>query len=399
MKAGFTSVFIEGPKPHPDRQLDHWDSKVSGLGLRVSPGGRKTWVLMYRHLARKRRLTLGTYPPLSLADARNAARTQLAKVQMGHDPAAIKHEAHAADTFSALADRYILEHAVPKKKPRSVAEDRKILKRDLLPAWGSRKAGEIRRRDVIALVDAVAARGARIQANRTLALISTIFNFGVAKEVVEVNPAYRVPKPGLERQRDRVLNESEIHRLWDALDMERPIIAAIFKLALLTSQRFGEVCGMTWDEVDLESGWWTIKAERAKNNLAHRVPLGGVALSILRDLGTQRLGAVFVFPGRRNGQPLGNLQKPMKRLKTRTGIDFKFHDLRRTAASHMTGLGIPRLVVSKILNHVESGITAVYDRHGYDAEKRSALEKWEGHLLEIVNQVAENASGVLRNLY
>src|SRR5215472_8114781 len=142
---------------------------------------------------------------------------------------------------------------------------------------------------------------------------------------------------------------------------------------------------MTWPEVDLENGWWMLPGSRAKNGLAHRVPLENQALEILCNLKNPESDPVFVFRGGKRGQAIANLQKRMHAIRERTGIcDFKFHDLRRTAASHMTGLGIPRLVVSKILNHAEQGVTAVYDRHSYDAEKREALLKWDLQVAEII---------------
>jgi integrase len=253
-----------------------------------------------------------------------------------------------------------------------------------LPKWRNRKAHEIRRADVLALLDAIVDRGAPVMANRTRALISKIFNFGIKRGVVEVNPAAGVENPGHERQRDRVLSEDEIQILWAALEHEPPRVAAIFRLGLLTAQRRSEILGMRWSELDLDAGWWTIPAERSKNNLAHRVPLAPQAATLLREIKGASLDETLVFRGGRIGQPLANLQKPMRRIKRVSGIDFKFHDLRRTTASHMTGIGVPRLVVSKILNHVERGITAVYDRHSYDAEKRRALLKWETWLNELL---------------
>jgi integrase len=254
--------------------------------------------------------------------------------------------------------------------------------------------------DVIELTDAIEARGKGTMANRTLALVSTVFAFGVDKGVVEANPAYRVKKPGEERTRDRVLNEGEIRALWTALESEPLKWRAIFRLALLTAQRRSEITGMRWDEVDLDGGWWTIPAERAKNGLAHRVPLVGEAARIVRELARKPHDPVFVFRGGRVDRPIANLQKPARRLKVKSGdelrkaipsalpdgqpVDFRFHDLRRTAASLMTGSKIPRLVVSKILNHVERGITAVYDRHAYDSEKRGALTRWDVRLRQIL---------------
>jgi len=331
-----------------------------------------------------RRLTLGSYPTLSLADARQLAKGALREAQLGLDPAGSKQTARAAETFGELAVLYLERHA--KVTKRSWREDERILDHDLLPRWKSRKATEIKRGDMITLLDEIVERGAPVMANRTRALLSKVFNFGIRRGVVEANPAHGIDNPGQERRRDRVLSETEFRAVWTALDSLPKRTAAIFRLALLTAQRKGEIVGMQWSEIDFVSCVWTVPAERSKNGLPHRVPLTPSSIRILRELEAEsRRDPVLVFRGGRIGCPLSNLQKPLRRLKRISDVDFRIQDLRRTAASLMTGVGISRLVVSKILNHVERGITAVYDRHGYDGEKRAALLKWDRRLAEIVS--------------
>ena len=148
--------------------------------------------------------------------------------------------------------------------------------------------------------------------------------------------------------------------------------------------RGGEVRAMRWAYIDLETRWWTIPAEIAKNGLAHRVPLSPAAYDLLQQL-EAAASSPWVFPSpRRAQQPFQNVQKPAGQLMAMSGVVFVPHDLRRTAASHMTSMGIPRLVVAKILNHIEPGVTRVYDRHSYDAEKRQALEAWGRKVLALV---------------
>jgi integrase len=215
--------------------------------------------------------------------------------------------------------------------------------------------------------------------------------------MIESNPAYQVPRPAPERSRDRVLSDDEIRRLWLALDSEPVRIASVFKLAILTAARRSEVLGMTWAELDLDGGWWTLPAERSKNKLAHRVPLVAAALQMLRILHDGPHDIEFVFRGGRRGHPLANPQKWLARVRTRAELsDFRLHDLRRTVASNLTRLGVPRLTVSKLLNHVESSVTAVYDRHSYDAEKRAALARWERRLSDIVTGEASPKVVALR---
>jgi integrase len=382
MRAHLTAALVHSAKTPEHGQLDIWDSKLPGFGLRVSEGWVKSWTVLYRHQGRCRRLTLGRYPILSLADAHHLARTALRDAALGLDPAGVKRGARSAETFGNLADIFIERYA--KVMKRSWREDERKIRVELLPHWANRKAASITRKDVIALLDGIADRGSSIMANRVKALISKIFNFGIRRGIVELNPATGVENPGEEHSRDHVLSEDELRNLWLALDEEPFATAAIFRLALLTAQRRGEIVGLQWTELDLDAGWWLLPAERAKNGLAHRVPLCPEALATLRKLREAGEDPVFVFPGSKRGRPVAKLDNAVARLVRRVGADFRFHDLRRTVASHMTGIGISRLLVSKILNHVERGITAIYDRHSYDGEKRAALLKWERYLLEIV---------------
>jgi integrase len=353
---------------------------------------------MYRLGRKVRRLTLGRFPTLGLAEARDAARDALREAAKGEDPSRRKIADRRAETFADLSREYIERHA---SKKRSGREDIRLLngsphkKRTgkkphvpLVTRWGDRRIKDIKRRDVRDLLEEVAAR-APIMANRTLALVRKMFNFAIERDWLEANPCHMVKQPGEERQRDRVLSEDELRRVWHALDDESPLMATLFRLRLLTAQRGGEVHGASWAELDLEAGWWTIPSTLAKNGLAHRVPLGPQAVRLLRAWRQMSDDSPWVFPSsRKKGPHVAHAQKAIERVVRASGVPFRGHDLRRTAASLMVGGGVPRLVVSKILNHVETGVTAVYDRHGYDLEKRAALEFWDRRLAAIV----ENSS-------
>jgi integrase len=367
----------------------YWDRKVSSFGLRVTETGHKTWVVLYRMSGKLTWQTLGTYPPLSLADAREMAKDALADVQKGINPAAEKQTARDADTFDALADRYLTEWARRMKKPSSMREDERNIGKELRPVWGVRKANEIQRRDVIALVDGIAARGAEIHANRILALVSKIFNFAISKEIVETNPTHLVTKPGKECRRDRVLNPAEIRAAWESIEAESATTAALFKLLLLTGQRPGEVRGMPWSEVDLESRLWTIPAVRTKNKLVQRLPLVGQVLEILSGLSSTR-DSEYVFPGRFKDAPLAGHQKQLERIINHSKVEFQARDLRRTFATSLASLGVSRMTIKKILNHSDGGdVTAIYERHGYDHEMREAMSLWDRRLRAIVSGVAD----------
>jgi integrase len=363
-------------------QIDYWDADHPGFGLRVSAGGRKAWVAMYRRGNVKRRLTIGTYPALSLAEAREKAAVAHHAVQYsGADPAAAKKAERAAETFAELAHDYIERHA--KRHKRSWRKDLLILEKDALSRFGNHKAKDISRRDIITMLDEIVSRGAPIQANRTLEIVRKLFNWAVARDILDANPCYRVPKPSSENRSDRVLSEEEIRVVWEALAAEVPLTAATFKMRLLTAQRGAEVLAMRWDQIS--SGWWTIPAEIAKNGLAHRVPLSAPTLSLLEEVRPLGMGSEWVFPGADGEGHRVAIHKAHNRIRLLAGVSFVPHDLRRTAASHMTSMGISRLVVSKVLNHVEAGITAVYDRHSYDAEKRAALDAWGRRVEEMLS--------------
>jgi integrase len=378
-----TARWVDAVKPGTIAQTDYFDSRTKGFGLRVSRAGRKTWFCMYRAGGRLRRYTLGTYPNVSLADARAKAKASLHTAAQGGDPAADKKTDRLAETVSELAASYLDKYAKPRK--RSWRDDERLIRKELLPLWGTRKAKDIKRRDVIALLDRIAARGAPIQANRVLALIRKMYNWAISRDLIEVNPCLQVKAPAREQQRQRVLDETELRALWQAFDALEPLIGSLFKLRLLTAQRGGEIASMRWQDMDLANGWWTIPPHIAKNGLAHRVPLSAPAAAILKSLHAITGGSEWVFPSpKRRNQYLKNTQKAVAWIRTTTGIDFVPHDLRRTAASYMTAMGISRLTVGKILNHVESGVTSVYDRHSYDDEKRQALDAWRRRLSEIV---------------
>jgi integrase len=379
-----TAKFVDGVKPTAKR-AEYFDANVRGLALRVTPAGAKSWTLFYRHRGRLRRLTLGDLDALTLAQARERARDELYKASKGEDVAQTKQDARKADTVADLAKLYIEKWAKPKKK--SWKQDDNLIRKKVLPAWKHRAIADIKRADVRNLVDNVA-ETAPVVANRVVSLLSKMFAFALDSELLTASPAVRITKPGKEKQRDRVLTESELRTLWAELEALDTPMAAFYRLRLLTAQRAVEVSGMRWQDVDLESGWWTIPAEMAKNGLAHRVPLNASAGYLLAALyAVAHKDAVYVLGAhsRRAGEGARGRRQQSEAAATFTIENFRGHDLRRTAASLMTGGGIARLTVGKILNHSEKGITKVYDRHSYDAEKLAALTWWDLKLRSIID--------------
>jgi integrase len=365
------------------------DTLVTGLALRIAPattGGTKSWSLRYRVGRRMRRYTMSKV--VTLADARAMAKELLVQVSKGIDPADVKQERREAETVGEFALIYVAQHARLKKKSWQADETR--LTRDVLPHWKHRLMKDITRRDVRELLTGIVERGAPIAANRTRALLHKCFNVALKLDVVETNPVSGTDRPAEEHQRDRVLTHDEVRRFWAACDALPLEMGAAFKLRLITAQRGGEVFSLRWQDVDLDTGWWTIPASRSKNGLAHRVPLPSVALDVLKAIRAKAdahlkaqkrpTPSIFVLAGARG-------KRQQAEAAATFGIaDFHGHDLRRTAASLMSGSGVPRLVISKILNHAEQGVTAVYDRHSYDLEKRATLDAWARTLAGIIEK-------------
>lgn len=382
MVVKFTARGVESVKPVAGRRQDYFDADCAGLVLRVTPAGAKTWSVLYRHRGRLRRLTLGRADAIGLGEARDRAREAIRAAAAGADPAGDKKAARQVTTIDDLVTDYLEKHA--KRKKRSWREDDRMLRAYVLPYWKARAAVDLARRDVRELVEAIAAR-APVQANRVLSCVRKMFNFALDREIVTSNPAARLGRPGRETARSRVLTADELRTLWREFEGLPAPLALFYKLRLLTAQRGGEVASMRWEDLDLEAGWWTIPGDLAKNGLAHRVPLSPTALQLLvarhADAGETAKGVVLV--GAR-----GRRQRS-EAAATFTVDDFRGHDLRRTAASLMSGGGVARVTIGKILNHVERGVTAVYDRHGYDAEKRGALDWWDVKLQGILEGAAK----------
>jgi integrase len=218
----------------------------------------------------------------------------------------------------------------------------------------------------------------------------------VANDIVPFNPVAGLPKPAKEKSRERVLSEDEIRRLWTACETQSPRVSAWFRLRLATAQRGGELLQMRWKDIDEASHFWTIPGESVKNENGHRVFLNDKARELIASV-PRREGATWVFPldvmgdykhvGRRLAQ--GTRANIIAKAKTKPGerdrADIRGHDLRRTAASFMASGGVPRFVISRILNHSdEKDITGVYDRYSYDAEKRAAMDFWNRQLTAIL---------------
>lgn len=374
-KRTLTDRFVRTVQPGPVRSLV-WDKAQGGLALSIEPSGHRAWKAVYRHGGRVRWYTLGAYPRLGLKEAREACRSIMARVALGEDPQGDKIASREGESFNELTDRFI---KALKQTNKSWSQTDYLIRRHLRPAWGGRKARDVGHDEIRRVFNKIADTRP-VLANQTLAAASSLFSWAVEDRAVGVNPCLQI-KRRKTAERDRVLTEDELRRLWPALDELGLLGGSLLKVMLLTAQRIGEVRGMAWSEID--GRWWTIPKERTKNKKSHRVYLSDMAKTILDELDDGNTEG-FVFPSPKKPDkpitpPRSALVMAFAKVK-----DFRPHDLRRTAASYMTALGIPRLTVSKVLNHSEAGLTRIYDRHSYDPEKARAMETWAARLDEIV---------------
>ena len=365
-------------------QEDFYDPSVAGFVLRVTRTGRKTFYFRYRNSYGKySRVRIGTYPELSLADAREKARSLQVEVDTGEDPAEDLQRIREAPTVAVLATEYVERYA--KRRKRSWKEDERLLAKHVVPLVGDVRAPELRRRQVITLVEKLVAGGTPVQANRVLRVMSKMFNWGIEVDLIESNPCHNIRPPGLERRRDRVLTEAEIQLLWRSLEDENPVVAAAMRLLLLTGQRSGEVIRMRWS--DIEEDVWTIPSEWSKSGGVHVVPLSSVALQQVRRFEGE--DPVWVLPTPRGEGRLhdNSLSHSAGRIRRKLQLPhWTPHDLRRTVATELGRLGYNGFLIGRLLGHADRSITAVYNRWDYLPEKREMLERWGQRLMEIVGE-------------
>jgi len=363
----------------PERSAVDWfDQATPGLSLQVTPGGARTWYLFYRAANTARRVKLGTWPALGLKDARDLARSTRVRIETtGADPAHERAAARTVFTFADLAALYMSHHA----KPRKIAwqSDQYKIDRFLGPAWGSRAVTSITRTEIHALLDKIAIK-TPVHANRTQSLISKLFNFAIDREHATVNPCHRMPKRGKETARVTVLDDDALRALWIALDALPGAGSDAVRLRLLTGQRGGEVFAMRWADLEQSATGVVWNMPTTKNGRPHRVPLSKAAAAVVTarwHAGPEDPDRVFRF--------LNNKARGIRNMAAIPQGAYRWHDLRRTFASRLAGLGVAEEVISRLLNHAKRGITAsVYNQYAYDGEKLAALERWAAELSRIV---------------
>jgi integrase len=377
----------------------YWDAGCPGFGVKVTPKGRKVFVVLYRTGgagSSLRKYTIGVFGPVTLHQARVAAQRIFAAKLEGRDPAAEKRASKrriVADRVDELLEAFIAQHV---SQNRSAAEISRLLRREVGKAWAHKSIHEISKRDIVELISAIEQRGAPVAANKALKTIKTFLRWCVGRAVLDQSPADGVPLPAKEVARDRVLTDPELAKVILASRTIGGPYGGIIELLALTGQRREEVAGSTWDEFDLDQRIWTLPKVRTKNAKQHTVHLSAQAIAVLKRMKKQGPFAFSVH----GTAPFQGFSLAKRVLDDMSGVkNWRLHDLRRTCVSGMARLGIPPHVADKILNHQSgtiSGVAAVYQRHDFLNERNGALERWGAYVAKIMAEVSTNSRNAIR---
>ena len=394
-----TTRFVDAAKPRHNSagdavRAEYPDAACPGLHLVVQPTGTRSWAFRFRRRTDRKnvKLTLGKAGDggLSLAAARHAAAAHRHRLEQGAVlvtpvTAVTPQSVRTGDKVETAVASFLELHVRRKNRISTARVTENIFNRIIVPAWRNRTIDSIRRRDIIDLVEDVAASGRGYHANRTCAVLSKFFAWLVARDALTFSPVTGVERPHKEKTRSRVLTDDELRVLWLACGHEGASGEAI-RLMTLTGARRGEVGGMSRREVDQDHQLWNLPAERTKNGRPHTIPLSTQAWTLI-EARPRFAGCDFVFTidGKR---VVNNWDEVKHRISAKAGItasSWRLHDLRRTAASGMQKLGISVPIIEKALNHKSGtfrGIVSVYQQHDYADEIYVALQKWADYVVE-----------------
>jgi integrase len=400
---------------------------VAGLRLRVTSGGAKTWVLLARFPGGKRngkhnptRRAIGSWPAVTLAEARETASSWNILITKGIDPKTqseveqAEREKKALDqarlrdnTFASMAEEFIRRDAAKKRTAKSIA---RLVRRDLIKRWGDRPVSEIGKGDVIRMVEQVAEQNGTYAAHQCFVYTRRIYNWALKREDpkkpvlgITSNPCTFVDVndlAGRRKARQRVLTDREIALIWEATEGEPLAVypdGQFIRLLLILGVRRGEMAAATWGEFDLTQATWALAESRTKNEEARVLPLPKIAVEILATL--PRFSEDHLFSTTRGEKAIANFGKVKDRLDRKIAklnggaaiAPWRLHDLRRSMRTNLSAIAsISPLVAELMIGHRQQGILAVYDQHRYAKEQREGFEAWASRLRSIVEPAPAN---------
>lgn len=393
-----TATAVEKFTPPPTSRRDVYDAEVPGLVLRISSSGVKSWSFTYRTEGQPRRLTLGAHPGVSLKLARERAREARAAIQRGEDPVEDKkaEEHNRQINGFATCTRDFIEHYA-KRRQKTWDETERLMEKLAIPAFGNTPVKEIRRRDVVQLLDKVAVKTPH-QANRLRAYLSRMFKWLIEREVLEISPVIGVTPCIKPYARSRILSDLELVALWQATGKLGGAFGAAVRFLISTGVRRDEASLLRWDELD--GNWAAMPASRMKGGRDFKAALSTTAKAIVNGMPHfDKCPYVFTTNGRSPisgwSKSKDKLDKLMEEVLGEPVQDWRIHDLRRTLASGLAMLGYRTEVIKRVLGHAAntSDVTAVhYNWHNYDAEAMAAVQAWANHLTKLTSPKQSDTS-------
>jgi integrase len=388
LRMHLTDISIRALKAPESGQRDYWDDSIKGFGVRVSQGGRKTFILL---LNRNRR-AIGKFPQLSLAQARAEAKKLLAQIELGRTFTSI--------TFAEALEHYLEQHVRKNNKASSAYEAERVLRRHY--DFGSRILDSIRAPEIMRIIDALPP----IAANHAFTHARAFFRWCVRRRYLDRHPLEGLPLPNKPASRDRVLTDDELRVIWHAAQQFPFPFGHIVSLLILTGQRVGETSALRWDYIDLDQRLITLPGPVVKNNTTHTFPIGDAAAGLIASL--PRTGE-FLFPSRADGKGFDGHNKAKSRFEKSCNAAWQrlngdaggamqhwtLHDLRRTFSTIHARIGTPPHVTEALLNHkigTRSPIQRIYDRHTYIPEMRTAIGNYEKYLTTLLKNPSEPTS-------
>ena len=403
MRKTLSTRSLQSLRPDPARKAI-FDTKVKGLHVVPSttmPGQGAFWMKYVANNGKQRKARVGSFPAMSLADARAQAHAFHSAVASGEDPTDNKstRDTHGATT---AIDTYLTTYSAANHRERTREEVRRLLG-DAKDAWAGRRLDEVAPGDVVALLDACAKRRSPTQSNRLYSYLSGFFNWAADRNMIENVPIRRGMKAiKREATRDRWLRDDELRAVWNAAEDFGYPFGPLVQVLVLTGQRLRQVAGMRWEEfegLDSETPIWRVPSDRMKGKREQEVPLARCAAGLLLGIKELGLSMEFVFSTQdMDGDtvPMNWFSKPKARLDRLSGVsDWRLHDLRRTVATNLEQMGVERITISSILAHHIPGVTEIYTRSDRLNRKRVALESWSRRVSDIVNHDATQPSNIV----
>jgi len=374
-------------------RIEFFDSVVSGLGLRVTSTGYRSFFYRYRFNGKIKRFTIGKYEPpaLTVSKARNEAKELRVRVNKGEDPQGEKQREKHTEKPKTIGELATLfrEQYISKELKKSTQRTYKNRLLKIERKFGKHSVDELTRAEIKRFLKGIAEKHP-YNANRIQAIFSKMYSFAIKEEYTQNHPLKKLEKFGEEKQRDVNYSSKEIRALWDAFTEEREPMQSVIKMLLICGQRLGETSRMKWGDIDRENALWIIPKEETKGKKTHVVTLSDMAIEILEKLHPLTGNSDFVFrsPNKENA-PLSHFGGVAKRIRDRTKFTgFKLHDLRHTVITGMISIGVDFVHVGKTVAHKGLGkeyvVTNRYAHYEYVEEKRKALQRWSNHLQQII---------------